>query len=239
MWAVGDRVTWTRGDLLGFDLETTGVDPATALPVSFALVSHGSSTKGRYGLVNPQVPIPAETTAIHGITDADVAARGGDLERTTLGLVQEVLRAAQEGVPLVGCNLRYDLGIIDRLHRNYTGVGLVELGYAGPVLDVLVLDRHCDRYRRGKRTLSALCAHYGVQAPSLHQAQGDALASIEVLLEIAKAFPEVGNGDLDLLFVSQRAWHREWATEYSTYRVSKGQPGLDEAEMSWPLGKVA
>src|SRR5688572_29732854 len=59
-----------------FDCETTGTDPDVDEIVELALIMldrHGAET-GRFGsLVRPSCPISAETTAIHGINDADVA----------------------------------------------------------------------------------------------------------------------------------------------------------------------
>lgn len=57
-----------------FDLETTGVDTAKDRIVEMAFVKimpNGSKEK-YFKRVNPQMPIPAEASAIHGIYDADV-----------------------------------------------------------------------------------------------------------------------------------------------------------------------
>ncbi len=53
------------------DLETTGVNLASDRIVEFAIVKvmpDGSDIRKRR-LINPQIPIPAEVSAIHGITD--------------------------------------------------------------------------------------------------------------------------------------------------------------------------
>lgn len=52
------------------DFETTGVDPKTAHAVEVALFG---STVSIESYIKPPVPIPAETSAIHHITDEDVA----------------------------------------------------------------------------------------------------------------------------------------------------------------------
>ena len=61
--------------LIIFDLETTGINIATARIVEIATIRiepNGRESQW-YSRVNPLVPIPAESTAIHGLTDADVA----------------------------------------------------------------------------------------------------------------------------------------------------------------------
>lgn len=58
-----------------FDLETTGVNIATDRIVEIGIVImhvDGSKTSHRY-LINPTIPIPIETSMIHGIYDKDVA----------------------------------------------------------------------------------------------------------------------------------------------------------------------
>jgi len=57
--------------LVFFDLETTGVNTATDRIVQISMIKvfpDGKEDKYNY-FVNPGIPIPAEATAIHGITD--------------------------------------------------------------------------------------------------------------------------------------------------------------------------
>jgi DNA polymerase III epsilon subunit-like protein len=57
------------------DVETTGLRPSTDRIVEIACVAvDGCSVVGRWStLVNPGMPIPAQATSVHGITDAMVA----------------------------------------------------------------------------------------------------------------------------------------------------------------------
>ena len=58
-----------------FDLETTGIDVARDRIVEISVLKvhpNGKEEKHTW-LVNPTIPIPAETTAVHGVSDADVA----------------------------------------------------------------------------------------------------------------------------------------------------------------------
>ena len=233
-------MTWAMGGLLGFDLETTGPDPTTALPVSFALSwwDFDIEQRSRYGLINPGVPIPPESTEIHGITDAMVAdaTRAGTLERSVTGIAGLIMSAVHDGFAVVGCNVVYDITIMDRLLREFGDpAGLYEDNWYGRVIDVLVMDRHIDPYRRGSRNLSALCNTYGVKLPNAHHAGGDARAAVGVARAIAAKSKEIASMDLDLLHVSQASWRRTWAKEFSEYRVKKGQEPLEESEGDWPV----
>ena len=57
-----------------FDLETTGIRVATDRIVEICILREqvDGSTQTRTLRINPEMPIPAEVTAIHGITDEDV-----------------------------------------------------------------------------------------------------------------------------------------------------------------------
>jgi exodeoxyribonuclease X len=59
----------TTYQVSSLDFETTGVDAKTAIPVEVALI--GATEYIR--LINPGIPIPPETSAVHHIVDADVA----------------------------------------------------------------------------------------------------------------------------------------------------------------------
>ena len=75
------------------------------------------------------------------------------------------------------------------------GPGAVGAGIPAPVLDALVIDRHVDRYRRGRRTLVDLCALYGVEIANAHDAAADAEAAMQVLLAVVPALPrDLGPG---------------------------------------------
>ena len=68
-------------DAIAFDSETTGLDTSKARMIQLGAVRivHGEVAEQQnfQELINPGVPIPAESQAIHGISDADVAdARG-------------------------------------------------------------------------------------------------------------------------------------------------------------------
>lgn len=62
-------------NLFLLDFETTGVDPKTAVPCEVAIIQlDGDFAKFEYvTLINPEIPIPVETSAVHHIIDDDVA----------------------------------------------------------------------------------------------------------------------------------------------------------------------
>ena len=62
--------------LVVFDIESTGVVPQRDRIVEIAVlkITPDGESRSTVRRLNPQMPIPPGATAIHGITDADVAA---------------------------------------------------------------------------------------------------------------------------------------------------------------------
>ena len=104
----------------------------------------------------------------------------------------------------------------------------------GPVLDPYTIDRAVDRYRRGKRTLEAVCGEYGVELTSAHQASADALAAVRVALAIAARHPQVAALDPAELHERQIGWYRAWAENFQDFLRRKGDPDA-VVDPVWPL----
>jgi DNA polymerase III subunit epsilon len=231
---------WAAGEVLGLDFETTGVDRFNDVPVSYALVlvHEGFFVRSWSGLIDPGCEIPVEATAVHGISTERARAEGMPLDQA-VGLVADaVVAAGRRGVPLAGMRLDYDLTILDRVSLQLFGVGLSERGWRGSVLDAGVIDRHVDPAREGRRTLSDLCGHYGIELARPHDAVADAIASIEVLFALAVQYPVLWECDLEELHADQAAWHREWTQNYHGRRVAQGMAPVDPRDLVWPVASA-
>jgi len=234
-------VPWPSGELLGFDLETTGVDRFSDVPVSFALTTWraGVVVSSSTHLIDPGREIPQGASDIHGISTERAQREGWPLADAVELIADRLVEASRRGVPVSGIKLNYDLTMLDVQCRALDGRGLAERGWTGPVLDALVLDRRLDRYRRGRRTLGHLCAHYGVEIAQAHDALADAEASIGVLLAMSRRFPELFGTDPADLFTAQVGWHRDWTVSYDAWRREDGQTPLDPRESIWPVAPEA
>lgn len=224
--------------MLCFDLETTGVDRFSDAPVSAALViaEGGNVVSTDYFLIDPGRPIPPGASAIHGIYDEQVATEGISLTCALKRIYDAISEAQAEGRPIVGMNLSYDLTMLDVLARAHLGFGISPVGLY--VLDALVIDRHVDTYRPGKRKLVNLAEHYGVALPDAHNAAGDATAALYVVGAELHRCPDLANSSLADLTASQATWHSRWAESYSSYRVGHGLPPLDPTEFEWPIARA-
>ena len=131
------------------DLETTGIDPKCdrIIEVSVLKLAPGGEPDHRTRRVNPGVPIPPEATAVHGITDDDVA------DMPTFRAIAPGLARYLDGCDLAGFNvLGFDLRL---LVAEYNRVGMTF-----PVAGRRVVDACRIFHRREPRDLTAAYRFY-------------------------------------------------------------------------------
>ncbi|MFF9774566.1 3'-5' exonuclease [Streptomyces sp. NPDC013978] len=230
---------WYEGPLAAFDTETTGVDVETDRIVSAAVVvqdAPGTRPRVTRWLVNPGVPVPAAATAVHGLTDEQLQRDG----RWPAPVMEEIARALAEqavrGRPLVVMNAPFDLTLLDRELRRHRASSLDRWFETTPlrVLDPRVLDKHLDRYRKGRRTLTDLCAHYEVSLDGAHDAAADAQAAMDVVRAVGHRFAtrlaRLSPAELHTL---QAVWHAAQARGLQAWFA---RSGTEEAvDPAWPL----
>lgn len=153
------------------DVESTGVNPQTdrIIEVGVYRVSQDDKPVSVVRRVNPTVPIPAEATKVHGITDADVANC-----RTFADIARKLARFL-EGCDLAGYGIkRFDLPILAAEFRR-AGVHFALTGRS--VVDVLQIF-----HQREKRDLQAAYTFYvGGKFDDAHRADNDVRATALVL----------------------------------------------------------
>jgi DNA polymerase-3 subunit epsilon len=230
-------VSWHTRRLAAFDIETTGIDLEADRVVTAAIsvVGAGAPTDSHAWIVDPGVEIPAGATEVHGITTEQARATG----QAPASAIEEIVALLAEqqlaGVPIVAFNARFDLTILDREARRHGVEPLVERvgGHdALCVVDPFVIDKQVDRYRRGKRTLGAVCEHYRVPLQDAHTANADALAAARVAWRIATTLIDVGGSELATLHASQVAWAAEQAASLQEYFAGQGRD--ERVEPAWP-----
>lgn len=232
-------MSWHQGLLVSFDLETTGTDVEQDRIVTAALLrleGDGRPAAKLTWLLDPGVPIPDEAAAIHGISTAYVQEHGRPPATAIEEITEALAEALRAEIPLVVMNARYDLSLLDRECRRHGLRTLTErLGQApAPVIDPLVLDKHVDRYRKGKRALQALCGHYGVPLDGAHEAGADAAAAAGVARRIGEKYPAVALPSPRALHTLQEQAAAEQAASFQAYLRRSGDPRAI-VEPAWPL----
>jgi DNA polymerase III subunit epsilon len=167
--------------LVFFDLETTGVDVSKDRIIEISLLklypdNHEELNTFR---INPGIPIPAEATAVHGITDADVA------DRPSLSELAEVLLGILSNSDLCGYNLvKFDYPLLrmefarNEIDFNVTGVKLID-----PMRIFM---------KNEPRDLSAALLFYcGENLENAHSAEADIIATKKILLAQIEKYDDV------------------------------------------------
>jgi DNA polymerase-3 subunit epsilon len=157
--------------IIFFDLETTGTDNAKDRIVELAFIKLlPDGKRDRYvRRLNPGMPIPPSSTAIHGIKDEDV--KDAPLFKHIAHELYEWMR----GCDLGGYNSsKFDLPLLaEEFLRTGINVDFTER----QMIDVQQIF-----FKMESRSLSAAYAFYcGKQLENAHSAEADILATIEVL----------------------------------------------------------
>lgn len=159
------------------DVETTGIKPYSdrILELSILRIQPDGTEEYKSHRVNPEMAIPADTTAVHGITDADVA--GEPMFRQYAKSVYDFL----EGCDLSGFNIiTFDLPF---LKAEFERAGVDSLDQEDrQIVDSMIIFHQMVSPDQGSRNLKAAYLKYcGKELGNAHGAEKDAGASAEVL----------------------------------------------------------
>lgn len=166
-----------------FDLETTGIDIGTdrIVEISIFKVFPNGNKESKTWLVNPTIPIPYETTLVHGITNEKVAN-----EPTFTQLSAQIYNMIKDS-DLAGFNSdRFDIPLLAE-----------ELLRAGVDFDMknrVSVDIQTIFHKMEERTLSAACKFYtGNALENAHSAEADTMATYEILKAQLDRYPDLQN----------------------------------------------
>ena len=214
--------------MLAFDLETTSANPKEARIVTSALVRiDGRDVHKIEHLADPGIEIPQEATNVHGITTEKARAEGRPHEEVLKDTVDAIKAAWEDGLTLIVYNAAFDLTVLRSLTGDFT--------VTGPVYDPYVIDRVSDKWRKGKRTLGAVCEHYGVELGNAHEATADALAAARVAWkQVRQHYPNLAQMDENELMEFQAVKWYEDRVAFKKYLEGKGRDASD-VSTAWPL----
>ena len=167
--------------IIFFDLETTGTNITHDRIVEISIIKVWPDGKEfeKTRRVNPEMPIPAEATAVHHITDEDVAGE------PTFRQLAKGLAEIFEGSDIAGFNSnRFDVPLLlEEFHR------------AGIALDITktrFVDVQTIFHKKEQRTLSAAYRFYcDKDLEGAHSANADTRATYEVLKAQLDRYPDL------------------------------------------------
>jgi DNA polymerase III subunit epsilon len=170
------------------DLETTGINVSSDRIVELSVLKISPNGKEEWmsTRVNPEMAIPPKTTAIHGITDADV------LNAPTFKEVAKKLALFLEGCDLAGYNaIKFDIPV---LAEEFLRVNLDFNFRKRRYVDVQVIF-----HKKEQRTLSAAYMFYCKKnLLDAHSSKADTAATYEILKSQLDRYEDLEN-DVDKL----------------------------------------
>ncbi len=179
-----------RNPIVFFDLETTGTNVLRdrIVEISYIKVMPSGEETERTLRINPEMPIPPESTAIHHITDEDVK------DCPTFKQVAKELAQVFLGCDIAGFNSnRFDVPLL-----------VQEFSHAGVTIDLTrhkFVDVQNIFHKMEQRTLVAAYKFYcGKDLTEAHSANADTRATYEVLKAQLDRYPSLKN---DIAFLSE------------------------------------
>lgn len=192
-----------------FDLETTGVDPVhdRIVEISLLKIYPNEMHEDMTYRLNPEIPIPKEATAIHGITDDDIA-RAPVFKQ----IAKDILNFIEDS-DIGGYNSnKFDIPL---LAEEFLRAGIFFDFKKRRFVDVMVIFM-----KKEPRNLEAAYRFYcNKELSDAHSACADIRATYEVFKAQLERYEDLGNSSLDTI------------AEYSSYNRNVDLAGrliLDE-----------
>ncbi len=183
-----------KNPIIFFDLETTGtnINADRIVEISYIKVHPNGNEESKTLRINPEMPIPNESSLIHGIYDADVA------DCPTFKEVAKNIAKDFEGADVAGFNsTRFDIPVLaEEFLRADVDLDLSRRKF----VDVQVIF-----HKMEQRTLEAAYKFYcNKTLEDAHSAEADTRATYEVLKAQLDRYSELENSI-------------EYLAEFSTY----------------------
>ncbi|SEC89437.1 DNA polymerase-3 subunit epsilon [Tenacibaculum sp. MAR_2009_124] len=181
-----------------FDLETTGINIANdrIVEISILKVFPNGNKESKTWLVNPEMEIPEESTAVHGITNEKVVAE------PTFKELAETVNEMIADADLAGFNSnRFDIPLLAE--------ELLRAGIDFDMVNRKAVDVQVIFHKKEQRTLSAGYKFYcGKDLDDAHSAEADTLATYEILKAQLDKYEDIENS---VEMLSEFSSHRERA----------------------------
>lgn len=165
---------------IALDFETTGFSCLRdrIIEIGAVLFEDGEPTKVLSTLVNPSMDISPSASAVNGITMQMV--RNSPSQEKAAELLDEFLFEAKSGqLPIVGHNVRFDLGFLEALWRRHLGcsysIEAFDTCQIAKCLLGLPRNRQCD-----------VASYFGISNEKAHRAYEDAVCCGRIFLRLCE-----------------------------------------------------
>lgn len=177
-----------KNPIVFFDLETTGINVASdrIVEISYLKIFPNGTEESKTYRVNPTIPIPKQSSEIHGIFDEDVK------DEPTFAEIAKNIAKALEGSDLAGYNSnKFDIPLLaEEMLRAEVDIDFKKRKF----VDVQVIF-----LKKEPRTLSAAYKFYCDKTlDNAHSAEADTRATYEILQSQLDKYTDLEN-DIDKL----------------------------------------
>lgn len=160
-----------KNPIVFFDLETTGINVSSdrIVEITYLKVEPNGNKTSKTLRINPQMHIPEQASAVHGIYDQDVADCPA-FRQVAASIAKDI-----EGCDLAGYNsINFDIPLlVEEFLRADVDVDLKRRKF----VDVMVIF-----YKQEPRNLSAAYKFYcGKDLSNAHSSEADTMATLEIL----------------------------------------------------------
>ena len=224
-----------------WDTETGGVDiTSDRIFTAYAMLRSitGETLKEKSWVINPGVPMSPAAAEINGLTDEYIQENGMPARHAINEMYMFLSDSVRAGIPLVGYNTPFDLGIMSHEVRRHFGFDMWDtFGKDALYFDPFVYDVGTVRKRRGNRKLMTVAGHYGIELDEsrLHEAQYDVEVTNHLAWKMLKASPHT----LAELQPLQVEWRKAYAENLTRYFASvdkteeDGSPIVVDPNFPW------
>lgn len=221
----------TNAEYLVFDVESGGIRVFEDRVVQFfgATADKDGNLIDTWEIfINPGVEIAQEAIDVHGFSN-EFLKENGKPPHVAFEEIRNLFLQHRH-LKIVAFNMNYDLSILDaEMKRHNTSVTFGKwFAENAKLIDGLVIDRHKDRYRKGKRNLETQAKHYGVEfdPEAAHNALYDTQVTAKVTVKILEKFGVPTTRE-------QAVWQEAWRSNFESY-LRKSDPTAT-VERGWPL----
>jgi DNA polymerase III epsilon subunit family exonuclease len=161
------------------DVETTGLHASTdrVIEIGILKVKNGKVVGKYSSLINPEMPIPEDSTKVCGIGDTDVADAP-----TFAQVADQIVRFFETGV-VVAHNADFDYAFLQ------TELNRIGQSFTKPTLDTIALSKFFYP-TQGSHRLDAISKKHKIRILSRHRALDDARALHKFLEKLSENFGE-------------------------------------------------
>lgn len=221
---------WHKGTLIGFDVETTGLDLSKDEIISSGIVVvSGGDKEVTHSVIKPSIPVPDQAINLHKLS-RDTIEKGKDPKTGIEEMLTKLAFEMNRGGTLVVFNAPFDLTILDRQAIELGLNRLQDRVEAMTVIDPLVIDRAANPTRLGRRNLQTLCRHYRVKFETAHHADGDAISAARLAWKMADTHKVLREASPDHIHWQQAIWAASQASQLAL-KIKK------PVDSDWPIRK--